>query len=433
MMECQKIANLIDDTSNQPSKFRTRNWVEINDESRGAYNVNSQIKYKTAMLKSSLCDYSDAYIFVKGTISVNNAAAAGAAVNNTNKKVIFKNCAPFTNCISEINNTQVDNAKDIDIVMSMYNLIEYSDNYAKTTGSLWQYYKDIPARNNNNEINEFTGGNTTDSFNFKAKITGQTGNGGTKDVEIIVPLKYLSIFWRTLEMPLINCEVNLILTWSSTCVFIATNIPNQNATFEITDTKLYVPVVTLSTQENTKFLQQLKSGFKRVINWNKYLSKPELLAENPNLNHLVEPSFQGVNRLFVLAFENDDHRTSDDRYYLPTVELKDYNIMINDENFFDQPIKNNKVTYENIRKIAASQGDDYKTGCLLDYPYFADTYKMIAVDLSKQQALDADPRAIQQINFTANLDRAENTRVYFILEEAKETILDFSQGPVKVL
>ena len=385
------------------------------------------------MLKSSLCDYSDAYIFVKGTISVNNAAAAGAAVNNTNKKVIFKNCAPFTNCISEINNTQVDNAKDIDIVMSMYNLIEYSDNYAKTTGSLWQYYKDIPARNNNNEINEFTGGNTTDSFNFKAKITGQTGNGGTKDVEIIVPLKYLSIFWRTLEMPLINCEVNLILTWSSTCVFIATNIPNQNATFEITDTKLYVPVVTLSTQENTKFLQQLKSGFKRVINWNKYLSKPELLAENPNLNHLVEPSFQGVNRLFVLAFENDDHRTSDDRYYLPTVELKDYNIMINDENFFDQPIKNNKVTYENIRKIAASQGDDYKTGCLLDYPYFADTYKMIAVDLSKQQALDADPRAIQQINFTANLDRAENTRVYFILEEAKETILDFSQGPVKVL
>ena len=432
-MECQKIANLIDDTSNQPSKFRTRNWVEINDESRGAYNVNSQIKYKTAMLKSSLCDYSDAYFFVKGTISVNNAAAAGAAVNNTNKKVIFKNCAPFTNCISEINNTQVDNAKDIDIVMSMYNLIEYSDNYAKTTGSLWQYYKDIPARNNNNEINEFTGGNTTDSFNFKAKITGQTGNGGTKDVEIIVPLKYLSIFWRTLEMPLINCEVNLILTWSSTCVFIATNIPNQNATFEITDTKLYVPVVTLSTQENTKFLQQLKSGFKRVINWNKYLSKPELLAENPNLNHLVEPSFQGVNRLFVLAFENDDHRTSDDRYYLPTVELKDYNIMINDENFFDQPIKNNKVTYENIRKIAASQGDDYKTGCLLDYPYFADTYKMIAVDLSKQQALDADPRAIQQINFTANLDRAENTRVYFILEEAKETILDFSQGPVKVL
>ena len=139
----------------------------------------------------------------------------------------------------------------------------------------------------------------------------------------MVPLKYLSNFWRTLEMPLINCEVNLILTWSSTCVLIATVNPNQNAKFVITDTKLYVPVVTLSTQENTKFLQQLKSGFKRVINWNKYLSKPELLAQNPNLNHLVEPSFQGINRLFVLAFENnDDDRKSDEQYYPPTVEIK---------------------------------------------------------------------------------------------------------------
>ena len=240
-MEYQKIANLIDDTSSQPSKFRTRNWVEINDESRGAYDVNSQINFKTAMLKSSLCDYSDAYILVKGTISVNNTAAAGAAANNNNRKVIFKNCAPFINCISEIINTQVDNAKDIDIVMPMHNVIEYSDNYAKTTGSLWQYCKDIPARDANNIIEEFTGGNTTDSFNFKAKITGQTGNNGTKDVEIMVPLKYLSNFWRTLEMPLINCEVNLILTWSSTCVLISTNIPNQNGTIAITDTKLYVP------------------------------------------------------------------------------------------------------------------------------------------------------------------------------------------------
>ena len=190
--------------------------------------------------------------------------------------------------------------------------------------------------------------------------------------------------------------------------------------------------MTLSTQENTKFLQQLKSGFKIVINWNKYLSKPELLVQNPNLNHLVERSFQGINRLFVLAFENDDDRRSDDEYYLPTVEMKDYNIVINGENFFDQPIKIKKLTYDNIRKIATGQGDDY-TGCVLDYPCFADTYKLIAVALSKQQALDADPRAIQQINFTANLDRAGNTRVYFILEEAKETILDFSQETVKVL
>ena len=429
---------MIDDTSNQQSKFRTKNWVEINDESRGAYNVNSQIKFKTTMLKSSLCDYSDAYILVKGTISVNNtavaAAAAAAAVNNDDKKVIFKNCAPFTNCISETNNTQVDNAEDIDIVMAMYNLIEYSNNYAKTSGSLWQYCKDIPARdNNNNNIVNFTEGNLTDSFNFKVKFTGEIGDDGTKDVEIMVPLKYLSNFWRTLEMPLINCEINLILTWSSTCVIVSTNSANQVATFQITDTKLYVPVVTLSTQENAKLLQQLKSGFKRVINWNKYLSKPDLLAQNPNLNYLVESGFQGVNRLFVLAFENDNHRISTKRYNLPTVEIKDYNIVINREKFFDQPIKKNKVTYENIRKIAIGQGDDYTTGCLLDHSYFADTYKVIAVDLTKQQALDFDPRAIQQINFTANLDRAGNARFYFILEEAKEIIRYFSQGTLKVL
>ena len=217
--------------------------------------------------------------------------------------------------------------------MPMYNLVEYSDNYAKTTGSLLQYFRDEP----NDNLADF------ESFNSKIKITRKTpANYNEKDVEIMVPLKYLCNFWRTLEMPLINFEFNLILTWSSTCV-----ITNYNGaeTFAITNTKLYVPVVTLSTQENTKFLQQLKSGFKRVINWNKYLSKPELIAQNPNLNHLVEPSFQGVNRLFVLAFEDDAQRTAHDSYCLPTVEIKDYNIMINGENFFDQPIKNNKVTY----------------------------------------------------------------------------------------
>ena len=246
--------------------------------------------------------------------------------------------------------------------MPIYNLIEYSDNYAKTSGSLWQYFRDEPYDNNIED---------SESFKSKIKITGKTpNNNNVKDVEIIVPLKYLSNFWRTLEMPLINYEVNLILKWSSTC---GITYSNGAGVFAITDTKLYVPVVTLLTQEDTK----LKSGFKRAINWNKYLSKPELLAQNPNLNHLIEPSFQGVHRLFVLAFENDNHKTIHDRYYLPNVEIKDYNIMINGENFFDQPIKNNKVTYENIRKIATGQGDDYTTGCLLDYTYFTNTYKMI--------------------------------------------------------
>ena len=154
-MEYQKIEDLLDNASNQSFTFRTKNWVEIIDESRGTYAVNKQIKFKTSMLRSSLCDYSDAYILVKGNITVNNTAADGAAANNTNKKVIFKNCAPFTNCISKINNTQIDNAEYINIVMSMYKLIEYSDNYSKTSGSLWQYCKDIPAVNNIGDIVDF--------------------------------------------------------------------------------------------------------------------------------------------------------------------------------------------------------------------------------------------------------------------------------------
>ena len=157
------------------------------------------------MLESSLCDYSDAYIWVKGTITMTGVGddAAARQADERDKGVVFKNGAPFTNCIGEINNTQVDNAKDIDIVMPMYNLIEYSDNYAKTSGSLWQYYRDEP---NDNLAN-------SESFKFKVKITGKTpAAGNEKDVEIMVSLKYLSNFWRTLEMPLINSEVNIILT-----------------------------------------------------------------------------------------------------------------------------------------------------------------------------------------------------------------------------
>ena len=213
-MKYQKIANLLDNASNQPSKFRTKNWVEMNDESKEGILLlviwNLKLQFKTLMVWSSLCDYTDAYILVKVTIKISGAADHAAAIraDERNKGVIFKNCAPFTKCISRINNTDIDNAQDIDIVMPMYNLIEYSDNYSKTSGSLWQYYKDDP----NDNLTD------SESFKSKVKITGKTpNNGNTKDVEIIVPLKYLSNFWRTLEMSLINCEISLFLTWSSSC------------------------------------------------------------------------------------------------------------------------------------------------------------------------------------------------------------------------
>ena len=205
-MEYQKIANLLDNASNQPSKFRKSNWVEINDESRGPY-TGSSIKFKTAMLRSNLCDYADACILVNGRITItgawNNDAARQA--DGRDKGVTFKNFAQFVKCINRINNTEIDNTKDIGIVMPMYNLIEYSENYSKTSASLWQYYKDDP----NDNLTD------SESFKYKVKITGKTpDDGNTKDAIIIVPLKYLGNFWRTLEMPLINCEVSLELTWS---------------------------------------------------------------------------------------------------------------------------------------------------------------------------------------------------------------------------
>ena len=160
---------------------------------------------------------------------------------------------------------------------------------------------------------------------------------------------------ETLEMLLINCEVNLILTWSKD--FAITNSTGKGE-FKITDVKLYVPVITLLTQDNVKLLQQLRSGFKRIIKRNRYQSEPKTYAQKRYLNHLINPSFQGVNRIFVLSFENEDDRKSHSTYYLPKVEIKDYNVMIDGKNFFDQPINSNLKTYESIRKIATGQGDD---------------------------------------------------------------------------
>ena len=185
-------------------------------------------------------------------------------------------------------------------------------------------------------------------------------------------------------MPLINCEVELILTGSANCVIIYTNVENQVRTLTIRKTNLYVPVVTLSTQDIAKLLPQLKFGFKRTISLNKYLRKPELLVRNANLNHLIEPSFQRVNTLFVLAFEDDAQKISNKRYHIPNVEIKYYNVMIDGKTSFDQPVQNDKVRYENIRKVATGRRDDYATGCLLDYIYFKNYYKMITVYLSKQ-------------------------------------------------
>ena len=164
------------------------------------------------------------------------------------------------------------------------------------------------------------------------------------------------------------------------CIIVAGTANNQNSSFQINDTKLYVPVVTLSTQENIKLLKQLESGFKRTINWNKYLAKTTNQARNRYLDYLIDRSFKGVNRLFFFVIWR--------LWCLRTVEIKDYNLMFDRRNLLDQPIKNDLKAYDNISKIATGQSDDYTTGCLLDYPYFKKYYKLIAIDLRKQQKLE---------------------------------------------
>ena len=197
-------------------------------------------------------------------------------------------------------------------------------------------------------------------------------------------------------MPLINCEVNFFLTWSEKRIIVSGNYGNWEPKWAITDTRLYVPVVTLSAQNNEKLLHRLKTAFKKTINWNKYQSEPTLQTLKRYSNHLIDPSFQRVKIFLVSSFENDAYLRSYKQYFPPTVEIKDDKVMIDKSNIFDRPIKNDSITNGSVQNTVTGQGD---------YKFLKNHYIMIAMDLSKQQDIDADPRAIQQINFTANLDR----------------------------
>ena len=243
-------------------------------------------------------------------------------------------------------------------------------------------------------------------------------------------------------MSLINCEINLILTWSENCVLTSKATRDEdpddnpavaaignptNTTFKITDIKLYVPVVTLSTETDKKLLEQLRTGFKRTIKWNKYRSEMTNQTKNNNLNYLIDPTFTKVNRLFVLSFETENDRTSFSKYYVPNVQIKDFNVLIDGKSFFDIPIKNGEETYEQI--IEMGRNNDYTTGNLLDYEYFSKHYKLIAIDLSKQTELETSDLK-QQINFIGRLKRNEEATMFFIIEYSEETDFEFSQNAV---
>ena len=239
-------------------------------------------------------------------------------------------------------------------------------------------------------------------------------------------------------MSLINCEVFLILTWSRERVITSMkrrviasrqrHTSPTDATFQITDTKLYIPVVTLSTENDKILLEQLRTGFKRTIKWNKYRSEMTNQTKNNNLNYLIDPTFTKVNRFFVLSFENENDRTSFSKYYVPKVEIKDFNVLIDGKSFFDVPVKNKEEAYEKIMSI--SKNNDYTTGNLLDYEYFSKHYKLIAIDLSKQIELENSDLK-QQINFIGRLEDDKAT-MFFIIEKSEETTFEFLQNSATV-
>ena len=283
--------------------------------------------------------------------------------------------------------------------MPMYNLLEYSKNYRKTIGSLYNYYRD--ELNDDANINNLANNNviSSNSFQYKNKVTGNTynvdstivpaaggarvanpnydaNNSGKKNVELAIPLKYLGNFWRALDMLSISCEVSLELKWNKNCIITSQQIgvnlnggntaAPTNATLAKNDCKLYIPVVTLSKDDEIKLLTNLKSGFTREIIWNKYRLEMTTEAVNNNLNILVDPSFTNVNRLFVLAYQNADDRHWFSQFYLPKV--KDYNVIIDKLAFFDLPIKTEGEAYEKI--IDISRNNEDTTDNLLDYDYF---------------------------------------------------------------
>ena len=415
-MENQKIIYLLDKIDADSKHFATKKWYIINDENNTNYGVNKDtgadnsdtIKYDTRVLKPNLCDYAETYILIDGTI---RAAAA-----NANTRLALKNCAPFTKCNLEINDEHVDTAENLDITTPMYYLIEYSDNYQDSSATPYQYKRDeLPE---DDAVADLTADNSS-SFKYKVSLLGNPvldGNITKRSVKVVVPLKYLSNFFRWLEMPLINCKIKFNSTWKKECVL---STDAGDAVFIINDTKMYVPV------EIKILLSNKKKIFQQSIYWNEYKTKE--INENADANVFkyinLDPSFQGVNRLFVMAYNRANGqptRNGQRKYYLPRIDLEKYNVIIDRRNFYDNPIENDIEKYRELKKVMIGKGEDYTTGSLLDFNYLDKHYKLVAVDLSKQKELDADPRAIQQIEFKYML--GTNSTIYWVLEKSKETI-----------
>ena len=337
-MESQKIINFLEHKGNPEKFYQTKKWYIINDQSNGQYNENSTIKINMEVIKENICEYGDAYILVTGNIKI-IGGDAGA-------RFCFKGISPFTRSVSHLSDTHIETAENLNLVMKHYNLIEYSDNYQDTVGSLYHFKRDEPGINNAGNLAD-ANENIPTSFKYKLSLltglTSEVGGAGDnayrsyKNAQIFVPLKYVSSFFRSLELPMINTKLHLELSWTKSCIMktVEQNTNNDTNTFQVTKTEFYVPVVTLKTSDNEKLNDLLSSGFKRSVFWNEYKSKIETHTEDANnLKRIVlDSSFQRVNRLFVLAYDSltDNkmiHTNSPKRYASPRVKLTKFNVLI---------------------------------------------------------------------------------------------------------
>ena len=313
--------------------------------------------------------------------------------------------------------------------MPMYNLTSYSKNYQKTSVSLWNYYRDEPSSGTIGNIDYSI--RDSKSFDYKTSLVGKLegNNAELENIKAAVPIKYLSKFFRSLQVLLINCEISLNLKWSKNCVLtsrlidadpavVGINNPTT-AEFNITDCKLNVPIVTLPTMYKNILYKKLEKGFTIDVYWDGYRSQMTNQRAG-STNYLIDPTFGNDSRLFGLAYKNEDGRTNFKDYYMSTRQITDYNVLIDQQPFFELPVRNKKETYEIIVDVCKNL-NDYKIGNLLTYYYFLNHYKLIVINLAKQDiSLDK-----QQINFVGKLD--EDATVFFIIEETKKNLKIFTK------
>ena len=414
-MESQNIINLLDPKDEDDPRFETRKWYIVNGHNNENYSqgddVRSIVKFDTEIVRPFLCDYSDAYILVTGNIKVRNG--------NDATRVAIKNCHPFTRGTFKLNNKKVDIADNLDLTMNLYNMLEYSDNYTNTS---ILYYTSItipikrpePRDANGNVVDLAT---TLSSFKYQSRLVQKqlttpnsenvlantdpnfaTAHRIWKNIKIVVPLKYISNFLRNLELPLINTKLYMELNWTKFSVLCN---QDHNSIFQITKSKLYIPIGTLNTENNNTLSELLSKGFERNVVWNEYTSKIErvIIPQNYNMfrRTTLDVSFQGVSKLFAAAYEtgdiqrNTNHQHSRRRYYLPRAEIKDYNVLIDGRNFYDQNVNSSIVRYNELLKMTTGRSEDYSTGCLLDYDYYLKDFNIVGIDLSHQAVLDSDP------------------------------------------